>query len=263
MKVHHLNCGSMSAGLVAHCLLIESGGSLTLVDTGFGTADVEEPGARLGWTRHLLRPRLDIGDTAFHQIQALGFTATDVRDIVLTHMDYDHAGGLSDFPWARVHVHGPELRHALHPTPLTRWRYRSRQWSHGPDWAVNERSGGDTWFGFYAVRPIAGLGDEITIVPLYGHTVGHVGVAVRTPTGWLLHAGDAFLSPLQLHPMLPGLLLAGAAFGEPDVGLAVARIANTARLAELARTRRGEVTLFSSHDRRAFSRLANEPAHIS
>ena len=34
----------------------------------------------------------------------LGFSPDDVRHIVLTHLDFDHAGGIEDFPNARVHV---------------------------------------------------------------------------------------------------------------------------------------------------------------
>ena len=30
------------------------------------------------------------------------------------------------------------------------------------------------------------------MVPLPGHTPGHAGVAIDTPEGWLLHAGDAY-----------------------------------------------------------------------
>src|SRR5262249_51398035 len=59
IEVHHLNCGTMcprgarllagSGGLlettkiVAHCLLIEAGGELILVDTGFGLGDCSNP----------------------------------------------------------------------------------------------------------------------------------------------------------------------------------------------------------------------------
>ncbi len=245
----------MSVGLVAHCLLLETGGSLTLVDTGFGTNDVAVSGATLGWTRYLTRPQLNKHETAMCQVQALGFAATDVRDIVLTHMDYDHVGGLADFPWARVHVHGPELRHALRSGRFSGWRYRGRQWSHGPNWVVNEPSDGESWFGFNAVSALQDLTDDIKIIPLYGHTVGHVGVAVRSRTNWLLHAGDAYLSHLQLHRMLPGLMLAAAAFGEPEPRLALSRVANVARLADLARKHRDEVTVFSSHDPVALARL--------
>ena len=42
--------------------------------------------------------------TAVRQIAQLGFEPRDVRHIALTHLDFDHAGGLDDFPTATVHL---------------------------------------------------------------------------------------------------------------------------------------------------------------
>jgi len=120
VRVHHLNCGTQcpftarlingeggmfSPGLlVAHCLLIETESDLVLVDTGMGLVDMK-PRHTLG--RHFeatLRPTLDPEETAIRQVERLGFRAGDVRHIVMTHLDLDHAGGLPDFPQAKVHV---------------------------------------------------------------------------------------------------------------------------------------------------------------
>jgi glyoxylase-like metal-dependent hydrolase (beta-lactamase superfamily II) len=79
------------------------------------------------------RPSLDPSDTAIGQVRRLGFNPRDVRHIVPTQLDLDHAGGLPDFPWADVHVFRPEYEAALHPRTLTeRKRYRSVHWAHGP-----------------------------------------------------------------------------------------------------------------------------------
>jgi glyoxylase-like metal-dependent hydrolase (beta-lactamase superfamily II) len=86
MKVHHLNCGTMALGTVDRCLLVETpDAGLVLVDTGFGLNCVRDPRLQ-GWSRHLIRPALCESETA-------------VRHIVLTHLGYDHTGGLADFPW--------------------------------------------------------------------------------------------------------------------------------------------------------------------
>ncbi len=141
MRVHHLNCGCMcpvggplmdgfsrgpTATLICHCLLVETDQGLVLVDTGFGVRDVTRPYQRISpLFIHLNRIQFDRRATALHQVEALGFSRRDVRHIVLTHLDFDHAGGLEDFPDATVHVMGVELDQARDPHGfIARRRYR-------------------------------------------------------------------------------------------------------------------------------------------
>src|SRR5262249_30927368 len=108
MRVHHFAAGTMCPRLVApmvcHCLLVETDDGLVLVDTGCGLADLADPRARLGWMfTNIVRPATDPSGTAVRQVEALGLKAADVRHIVVTHLDLDHAGGILDFPNATVH----------------------------------------------------------------------------------------------------------------------------------------------------------------
>lgn len=259
MSVHHLNCGTMRplgalggrmtpTALVAHCLLVERAAGLVLVDTGFGTADLADP-ARLGRPfRAAVRPTLDPAETARAQVLALGHAVEDVTDIVVTHLDLDHAGGLADFPRARVHVLDDELEAALHPRLRERARYVAAQWSHGPRW---ERHGptGESWHGFEAVGVLhPDAGEPVLLVPLHGHTRGHCGVAVPRPGGgWLLHAGDAYFSAGDLTTPVttpPGLRAFQRLMAVDDEQ----RRANLERLRELVSTRSADVTVFSAHD---------------
>jgi glyoxylase-like metal-dependent hydrolase (beta-lactamase superfamily II) len=91
-------------GLVCHVLLLETGNGLVLVDSGLGLADAADPRRRFGSARHFVRPVFAEAETAIHTVRALGFDPRDVRHVVLTHFDADHAGGLTDFPWAAVHL---------------------------------------------------------------------------------------------------------------------------------------------------------------
>ncbi len=141
-----------------------------------------------------LNIRLREQETAIRKIEALGHDPRDVRHIVLTHLDFDHAGGLEDFPNATVHVMQREYDDAAAPHAgiIARHRWRSRQWDGVTRWQRHSASG-EPWFGFDAVRDLPGLPPEILLVPLPGHTWGHAGVAVRQEGGrWLLHAGDAY-----------------------------------------------------------------------
>jgi glyoxylase-like metal-dependent hydrolase (beta-lactamase superfamily II) len=264
MRVHHLNCGSLcphgrrlingDGGLferalsICHCLAIESDGGLILVETGFGLEDARNP-ARLGTAfRAMMAPRPRAETTALRQIEALGFSASDVRHIAVTHLDLDHAGGLPDFPEAEVHVLAPELEAGLHPKLDERMRYiGGANWDHGPRWVSHPADGGDDWLGFESVRILPDLEAEILLVPLLGHSRGHTGVALKTPDGWLLHCGDAYFHNCQVQtpPSCPPVLRAFQNIMASDNG---ARRSNLERLRELASRHGDEVTLICAHD---------------
>ena len=207
MRVHHLNCACIRGltihgrALACHCLLIETPAhGLVLVDTGLGTPDLADPVPRLGieFSYGYARPRRDPALAAIAQIRKLGFAPGDVRHIVLTHMDLDHVGGLVDFPDARVHLHAAEYAAAMARHGFkAKKRYRPPMWAHGPRFATYSEEG-EPWFGFSAVRGLEGLPEDILLVPLFGHTLGHCGVALRDESGWLLHAGDAYFDPREI-----------------------------------------------------------------
>jgi glyoxylase-like metal-dependent hydrolase (beta-lactamase superfamily II) len=132
MRVHDLDCCPMYLRLRGNplgrteyqrmptrCLLLELDDRLVLVDTGIGTAHVtrwlgELPALFVAFSR----PTFEPDTTALARIEALGFDAADVRDIVFTHLDLDHAGGLGDFPNATAHVLDRELDAARSPKYL-------------------------------------------------------------------------------------------------------------------------------------------------
>lgn len=264
IKIHHLNCGTMCPAcarlmndtqgkwskpglLVCHCLLIETPEALVLVDTGLGQQDITNSKARLGSLYPaVFKPKLDMQETAISQIRALGYDPKDVRHIILTHVDLDHAGGLSDFPDATVHIFKPELEQILRPTWQDRQRFRLIQFKHQPHWQVHEEQG-EQWLGFGSIQAIPGLSVDILMVPLIGHTRGHTGIAVRQGNRWLLHCGDAYYHHSQItnEPNVP----AGLGFFEAAVqSLRKQRLWNQARLRDLATSHHGEVELFCSHD---------------
>jgi glyoxylase-like metal-dependent hydrolase (beta-lactamase superfamily II) len=264
MRIHHLSCGSLcphggrlvggeggllsTANVICHCLLIEGSDGLVLVDTGFGTDDARNP-AQLGQPfRAVLRPRPQVAEAAVTQVERLGFAATDVRHIVATHLDVDHAGGLPDFPDAEVHLLAAELAAALHPTLRERSRYVATHWQHGPRWVEHaSEAGGDSWFGFESVRILPGLDAEVALIPLAGHSRGHTGVAVNAGDRWLLHCGDAYFNrgEVATPPTCPPGLRVFQRVLAADHG---ARVGNAARLRELAASHGDEVSLFCAHD---------------
>lgn len=265
MRIHHLDCTTLCplggplvdapgslftrGRMVCHCLLIETPSSgLVLIDTGFGLDDMRDPIARLGRAFvTLTAPRLDPAQAAISQVRALGFDPADVRHIVLTHMDLDHAGGLGDFPKAAVHLMGAELEAAMHPTWRERERYKPAQWAHGPNWKSHKPTAGERWFGFECARDLEGLPPEILMIPLSGHTRGHAGIAVQSQGQWLLHCGDAYFHHGEMEPVYrcpAGLKGFQKLLGFDDA----LRVANQGRLRELVAGHSREVKTFCAHD---------------
>ena len=282
MRIHHLNCistcplggklmdgrsdGILQRGsLTCHCLLVETADCLVLVDTGMGLRDVANPRGRLsGFFLMLVSPDFREEMTAVRQIERMGFDPRDVRHILLTHLDFDHAGGLDDFPHARVHMMGAEREYAeQQKTWLDRQRFRPQQWNTRGQWRTYPGGTGEPWMGFDCVRDLDGLPPELLLVPLPGHTHGHAGVALQHAGGWHLLAGDAYFHEreMDLHDpsCTPGLRFYQWMM-EKDRD---ARLGNQERLRELLRGHREGVTVFCSHDAAEFERLAGRPASVS
>jgi len=253
MKVHHLNCGTMTkpSPMVCHVLVIETDGGLALVDSGYGVDDCDDP-RRVGPTRRMIKPILSHDETVVRQLEKLGFTRDDVRHIIITHMDMDHVGGLSDFPAAQVHLTAAEALGAIWaPSRREKIRYRSGQWAHKPN-IVEHDPRGEKWRGFAAAKELTEISPGIVLVSLPGHSRGHACVAVDAGHRWVLHAGDAFYH----YGTLEGSSVPrGLTAMETMVAYDRKRVLdNHARLTELYRRQDPDLLIVCAHDPTLFER---------
>ena len=156
----------------------------------------------------------DPQEVAINEVRRLGFKPGDVKNIILTHMHFDHCGGLPDFPHARVHVHRKEYEAFITKTGFLSAAYVRRHIAHKPDWVFYDDMG-EKWFDFNAIR-INGFEPEMWYIPMPYHTAGMSGVAIKTEGGWHFHCGDAaadfrrndlpeFTISLILGPYMPRL----------------------------------------------------------
>ncbi|MBI4871508.1 MAG: MBL fold metallo-hydrolase, partial [Candidatus Riflebacteria bacterium] len=106
-------------------LLVRGGGKVILIDTGIGDKFAE---------RFVQMYRIDRHGGGLEAGLALaGLSPSQVTDVVITHLHFDHAGGATRlradgrlvpaFPAARVHVQEENLQAACHPNERERASY--------------------------------------------------------------------------------------------------------------------------------------------
>jgi glyoxylase-like metal-dependent hydrolase (beta-lactamase superfamily II) len=204
-EVYHLNCvkivSPINDNVCGHCLLIKENDKLILVDTGIGLLDTQNPIQRIGKQLiEMVGYQFNENQTAIRQIESLGLRPENVTDCIISHLDNDHIGGLSDFPNATVHIGIEEFENYKSENP----RYLKIPLAHNPHIETYKKSNID-WFGFEARKISADVETDIFLIPLFGHTLGHCGVTFKINGRWVFYIGDAYYMRIELqdsnHPV--------------------------------------------------------------
>ncbi|CAG0904875.1 unnamed protein product [Cyprideis torosa] len=180
--------GDPTASMVCHSLLIEEGDRLLLFDAGIGLHEMQDPiPAYMQELRDEGGFVLDPSQTALQQIEGLGLNPLNVSDIICSHFDVDHIGGLSDFPQAKIHLSQEEYDRFNSGDP----RYIPEQITHDAEYVLYSKNDAD-WMGAPARKLKTSLTAELYLIPLFGHTAGHCGIALKSPSQWIFFTGDAY-----------------------------------------------------------------------
>jgi len=175
--------------------LIRGAGRSIVVDTGFGAEVATKRG------RTLLR-------TPAEGLALLDVEAATVKDVVITHLHYDHVGTFESFGGARFHLQDDEMSYA------TGRHMRHKQFNHG--YEVDEVVGVVRLV--YKDRVVFHRGDEelapgISLHRIGGHTHGLQCVRVHTQRGWVVLASDAshFYEHFEKKRVFPTMFNVGEA----------------------------------------------------
>ena len=144
-----------------------------VVDTGFGEMEARQRGRRLL-------------QTPVQALERLQVDANTVEDVVITHLHYDHAGSLAEFPGARFHLQESEMAFATGPAMLDkneRWPFSVGDVCEMVQMLYEDR------LVFHAED--AEIAPGITLHRLPGHTAGMQVVRVATRRGVIVLASDA------------------------------------------------------------------------
>jgi glyoxylase-like metal-dependent hydrolase (beta-lactamase superfamily II) len=227
--------------------VLEHPDGLIAIDTGATAAARTPLPARRMVPVPSVRPEDEIGP----RMRAAGLDPLDVRTVVVTHLDWDHVGGVGHFPRAEVLIHRPE--HAFASTLKGRLRYQPKLWPDDFSPTLYDLDEGP-WGGFERSRTVA---EGVRVVPLPGHSIGQVGVVVETDGAPLMFSADHVLRLDWFEEDLAAGRMLGLGPFYPDAARDTSR-----RLARFL-DETGAV-LLPSHDTEAPARLAatqrREPA---
>lgn len=167
--------------------VIRNGNRVILVDTGYDSAEAQR------------RERPIIRDPA-EALAKIGIVAESVDTVIVTHLHYDHAGGLACFPKATLHLQQSEMAFATGPCmchDVLRMPFSAEHVCE----AVRRLHGGKMVFH----EGDGEVADGVTVHRIGGHSRGLQCVRVRTAAGWLCLASDAahFYENLELRMPFP------------------------------------------------------------
>lgn len=153
--------------------VLRRGEEVILVDTGYDDAEAADRDRPIRMNPH-------------EALAPLGLNAEDITTLIVTHLHYDHAGGLHLFPNATLHMQAAEMAFATGPCmchDVLRMPFTAGHICE----AVKRLYAGKLVFH----NGDGEIADGVTVHCIGGHSRGLQCVRVRTAAGWLVLASDA------------------------------------------------------------------------
>jgi len=239
---------------VSHTVaLVRHPQGLLLIDTGLGEDIERQFAAEMPWALRLLMS-FDEARSANSQLKAAGLDPTEVSDLLLTHLHWDHAGGIEDFPQAEVWHPQQGIDEAISTAEDESAFFLSQLDSPSIRWHPFLFDD-EPYETFPVSKDFYGDG-SIVLVPMPGHTETSLGIFLNLQDGRrFLFSGDTtwalegFLRPSHKFKVARWLV-------DLDKEALAGTIVRVYRLLQ----RLPELTIVPTHDGRAQEGLAHFPA---
>lgn len=192
--------------------VLEHCDGLVLFDAGMDTAIgldpnyISNPIGRF-FARKLFRFNIGPNDTLTAKLNGLGYSTADVRKVIVSHLHFDHIGGIKEVPQAELLVSSDEWRQLSGPHPERKFILREHIEVPDANWRqIDFAPTGDpllaSFGGCYDV-----MGDgSMMLLPTPGHSPGSMSMLVRSSIRPpLLLVGDlTYEVDLLMKDQVPG-----------------------------------------------------------
>ena len=153
--------------------VLRQGQRTILVDTGYDQSEAKR------------RDRPILRDPA-KALEAINIRAEEIDTVIITHLHYDHAGGLDRYPNAKFHLQASEMQYATGPCMCNPTLQMPFTADHICDMIKKVYSGRVIFHDGEGK-----VDDGVTVHCIGGHSRGLQAVRVKTSSGYVCLASDA------------------------------------------------------------------------
>ena len=176
-----------------------------LVDTGLHPSITTDPRENFGnLAARIARPELEAGEDVPAQLRSRGIEPTEIAVVVMTHLHFDHASGISEFPQSTFILSEEEWTAASTDRRPALRGYHPPHYDHAFDYRTVDfdRGGVSSYATFGRTFDLFGDG-SIRLAYTPGHSAGHQSVIARLSQRDFVIGGDVIYTYRQLDDAPP------------------------------------------------------------